>query len=91
MTSQYPAAALVVRIHFEVGCDAAYAGDEWRAASNAARTGIAANSSGTGARVAADAGHPRSLQIKEETILQEIIDFMGRRIFGPGPDPSAAT
>ena len=35
-------------------------------------------------KVAADAaGHPRSLQIKEETILQEVIDFMGRRIFGP--------
>jgi recombinase-like zinc beta ribbon protein len=35
-------------------------------------------------KVAADtAGHPRSLQIKEETILREVIDFMGRRIFGP--------
>jgi hypothetical protein len=29
------------------------------------------------------AGHPRSLQIKEETILREVIEFMGRRILGP--------
>jgi len=34
--------------------------------------------------VAADvAGHPRALQIKEELILNELIEFMGRRLFGP--------
>jgi site-specific DNA recombinase len=35
-------------------------------------------------QVAADvAGHPRALQIKEELILDELLDFMGRRLFGP--------
>jgi site-specific DNA recombinase len=34
--------------------------------------------------VAADvAGHPRALQIKEELILDELFEFMGRRVFGP--------
>jgi site-specific DNA recombinase len=34
--------------------------------------------------VAADvAGHPRVLGIKEETILDAMLDFLGRRIFGP--------
>ncbi len=34
--------------------------------------------------VAADvAGHPRVLGVKEEIILDEVIDFLGRRIFGP--------
>ncbi len=34
--------------------------------------------------IAADAaGHPRALGIKEETILAELQDFMGRRLFGP--------
>jgi site-specific DNA recombinase len=34
--------------------------------------------------IAADAaGHPRALGIKEEVILVELLDFMGRRIFGP--------
>ncbi len=33
---------------------------------------------------AADAaGHPRSLQVKEEVILEAVTDFLGRRIFGP--------
>ena len=35
-------------------------------------------------QVAADvAGHPRALQFKEELILDELLDFMGRRLFGP--------
>jgi hypothetical protein len=34
-------------------------------------------------RARAGVGHPRSLQIKEETVLEQIIDFMGRRMFGP--------
>ena len=29
------------------------------------------------------AGHPRALQVKEELILNELIEFMGRRLFGP--------
>jgi hypothetical protein len=34
--------------------------------------------------VAADVtGHLRALQIKEELILNELIEFMGRRLFGP--------
>lgn len=34
--------------------------------------------------IAADvAGHPRVLGIKEETILNALLDFLGRRIFGP--------
>lgn len=34
--------------------------------------------------IAADAaGHPRALGIKEETILTELQDFMGERLFGP--------
>lgn len=34
--------------------------------------------------VAADvAGHPRVLGIKEEVILDAVLDFLGRRIFGP--------
>jgi hypothetical protein len=34
--------------------------------------------------VAADvAGHPRVLGVKEEIILDAVIDFLGRRIFGP--------
>lgn len=28
------------------------------------------------------AGHPRALQIKEELILHQLLDFMGRRLFG---------
>jgi site-specific DNA recombinase len=38
----------------------------------------------TRGRVAAEvAGHPRALQIKEDVILDELLDFMSRRIFGP--------
>lgn len=34
--------------------------------------------------VAADvAGHPRALQIKEDVILDHLLEFMGRRLFGP--------
>lgn len=34
--------------------------------------------------IAADvAGHPCALQIKEEIILDELVEFMGRRLFGP--------
>ena len=40
--------------------------------------------SATRGRVAAEvAGHPRALQIKEELIVEELLDFMGRRLFGP--------
>lgn len=35
-------------------------------------------------RAAAEAtGHPRALQIKEDLVLDALLDFMGRRIFGP--------
>jgi DNA invertase Pin-like site-specific DNA recombinase len=47
-------------------------------------TGTAAASRPTARTVAADvAGHPRALQIKEEIILDELVEFMGRRLFGP--------
>jgi hypothetical protein len=36
-----------------------------------------------GAIAVDQAGHPRALGIKEETILPELIDFMGLRLFGP--------
>jgi site-specific DNA recombinase len=40
--------------------------------------------SATRGRVAAEvAGHPRALQVKEELIVTELLDFMGRRLFGP--------
>ena len=40
-------------------------------------------SSDRGAAAADAAGHPRALGIKEEIILDAMIDFLGRRIFGP--------
>ncbi len=36
-----------------------------------------------GAVAADQAGHPRTLGIKEEVILDQLLDFMQRRIFGP--------
>jgi len=34
--------------------------------------------------IAADvAGHPRVLGIKEETVLEAVLDFLGERVFGP--------
>jgi site-specific DNA recombinase len=29
------------------------------------------------------AGHPRSLQVKEQAIIDAVLDFLGRRVFGP--------
>lgn len=40
--------------------------------------------SATRGRVAAEvAGHPRALQVKEDLILEELLNFLGRRLFGP--------
>jgi len=36
-----------------------------------------------GAVAADQAGHPRTLGIKEEVILDQLLDFMERRLFGP--------
>jgi site-specific DNA recombinase len=36
-----------------------------------------------GAVAATVAGHPTALQIKEERIVEALIEFMGRRLFGP--------
>ena len=40
--------------------------------------------SSTRGHIAADAaGHPRSLQIKEDVVLDVVLQFMDRRLFGP--------
>ena len=36
-----------------------------------------------GAVAAEVAGHPRALQIKEDVILDHLLEFLGRRLFGP--------
>ena len=65
-------------------CAALCADDGWRAPTRRAPTTTAAVSTPpAGPALPRGAGHPGALQIKEDIVLDAVLEFMGRRLFGP--------